>query len=74
MYDIYIKVMDFQSKTTRIIGLSHILQQHITEDIKAAVSLVHNYAKPQADKAESSKSDVLKDEIISQIKFHLSLT
>ena len=43
MYSIYSKVMDFQSKTNKIIGLSHILQQHTTEDIKAAVSLDHNF-------------------------------
>ena len=46
MYSIYSKVMDFQSKTNKSIGLSHILQQHTTEDIKAAVSLDHNYAEP----------------------------
>ena len=47
-YNTYSKVIDFQSKTGKLIGLSHILQQHTTNVIKEAVSLDHNYSKPSA--------------------------
>ena len=48
-YNTYSKVIDFQSKTGKLIGLSHILQQHTTNVIKEAVSLDHNYSKPSAN-------------------------
>ena len=33
LYNIYTKVMEFQVKTGRLLGLSHILQQHTTKNI-----------------------------------------
>ena len=42
----YSKVIDFQSKTGKLIGLSYILQQHTTNVIKEPVSFDHNYSKP----------------------------
>ena len=67
VYNIYTKVMEFQVKTGRLVGLSHILQQYTTKSIQKAVILDHSYSKPL--RAENPKPST-SDELISPIKVH----
>ena len=57
LYNIYSKVVDFQDKTGKLIGLSQILQQHTTDNIKAAVSLDHSYCKPSSYNDDELRND-----------------
>ena len=67
VYIIYTEVMEFQVKAGRVLGLSHILQQHTTKNIQKAVILDHSYSKPLP--AENPKPST-SDELISPIKEH----
>ncbi|XP_015750513.1 PREDICTED: uncharacterized protein LOC107330407 [Acropora digitifera] len=77
-YNTYSKVIDFQSKTGKVIGLSHILQQHTTNVIKEAVSLDHSYSKSSPnDDDEQLCNDAVQPtdhkestNLISPIKVH----
>ena len=60
----YTKVMDFQVKTGRDLGLSYILQQHTMKNIQNAVILDLSYSKPLP--AENPKPNT-SDELISPI-------
>jgi len=64
LYNIFSKVMAFQAKTGKLIGLSHTLQQYTTADIQQAVSLDHAYSKPipvDEPREETNCHDRLKD-------------
>lgn len=58
LYNIYSKVIDFQENNTKVIGLSHILQQNTTDNIKAAVSLDHDYCKLLSNGNDESSNTV----------------
>ena len=72
LYNIFSKVRDFEEKTGKVLGLSHVLQQKTPEQNKVEVLRDHSYCGPlpQCNELNSPVSTRDKDELISPIKEH----
>ena len=72
LYNIFSKVRDFEEKTGKVLGLSHVLQQKTPEQNKVEVLRDHSYCGPlpQCNELNSPVSTKDKDELISPIKEH----
>ena len=72
LYNIFSKVKDFEKKTGKVLGLSHVLQQKTPEQNKVYMCHDHSYCGllPQCNELNSPVNTKDKDELISPIKEH----
>ena len=70
LYNILTKVRNFQDKTGKVIGLSHVLQKTTEDGIKSAVRHDHCYALPVPDDEPQEIENEREQGIISPIKVH----
>ena len=72
LYNIFSKVKDFEEKTGKVLGLSHVLQQKTPEQNKVEMRHDHSYCGPlpQCNELNSPVNTKDKDELISPIKEH----
>ena len=72
LYNIFSKVKDFEKKTGKVPGLSHVLQQKTPEQNKVDMCHDHSYCGllPQCNELNSPVNTKDRDELISPIKEH----
>ena len=72
LFNIFSKVKNFEKKTGKILGLSHVLQQKTPEQNKVDMCHDHTYCGllPQCNELNSPVNTKDRDELISPIKEH----